>query len=329
MTPRAAFAGFTLAAALACAAPTARAATDTTPLAFATYAADEEQLRHVVFLVESIRTFAGRWKDAPILVYVPAPVAATARDLVTRITALRGDVRTSDVPGQAPRFPFSGKVGAAAQAETEALAGTLVWMDEDTVVLDEPRDLLLREGVSVGYRPVMHNRNGSLFDRPPDAYWSRVYQDLSVPDSALFPVVTPADSQAIRAYFNAGLLAVRRERRILTRWAHDFQVLCGDTALVRMCRQDPVEALFLHQAALAGSILGRLPRAEMVELPPRYNVPLFFKQMYGARREFDSVAGVATLRYDVFFRNPTPGWEEKLKGPPATVRWLVERLGKK
>ncbi len=330
MIPRTPIAGLALAVALLCAtpAPPARAAADAAPLVFATYAGDEQQLRNVLVLVESIRAFAGRWKQAPVSVYAPASLLASQPALAARITALRADVLTSEVPAQAPRVPFQGKVGAAARAEAAAGAGTrvLVWMDEDTVVLEEPRELLLPEGVSLGYRPVTHNRSGSLYDRPPDAFWSLVYRDLSVPDSALFPVVTPADSQTIRAYFNAGLLVVRPDRHILAGWAHDFQVLCGDTALVRLCRQDPVKALFVHQAALAGAVLSRVPRAEMVELSPRYNMPLFFKQMYGALREFDSVAGIVTLRHDVYFQDPAPDWRTRLKGPPAKVKWLTDRL---
>ena len=332
MKPRAACFGISLVVLLSSlvAAPPARAAAKHS-LVFATFAEDEEQLQQALFLVESVRTFAGRWKDAPAWVYAPQRLVDAQPALVAKITALRAEVRTSETPAEALRFPLASKVFAAARAEAVAEARTrvLVWMDEDTIILQEPRDFLLPKGVSLGYRPVMHNRTGSLYDRPADIFWSRVYRVLSVPESAIFPVVTPADSQTIRAYFNAGLLVVRPERGILGRWAAGFSVLYRDTAIVRMCREDRVKALFLHQVALAGAILSDLRRGEMVELSPRYNFPLFFKQMYGARREFDSIADVVTLRYDVYFQNPAPDWSTKLKGPPATIAWLAGRLGKK
>ena len=50
--------------------------------------------------------------------------------------------------------------------------------------------------------------------------------------------------------------------------------------------------------------------------------------MYGAKREFRDLTGVVTLRYDVCFRDPAPGWAARLTGPPGTVAWLAARLRK-
>jgi len=93
-----------------------------------------------------------------------------------------------------------------------------------------------------------------------------VYEKLSVPAAAVFAVVTPADNRKLRAYFNAGMLAVRPERAILRCWAESFRVLYRDAVLVDLCRQDQFKNLFLHQAALAGAILRHLAQREMVEL---------------------------------------------------------------
>ncbi len=306
-------------------------ATARTPLVFAAFAEDDEQLRHVLVLTESVRTFAGADRDAPIWVYVPPELASSRPDLVRDLDDLGARVHPSTAPPAALVYPLAAKVFAAARAESAAAGRVeiLAWLDEDTVVLQEPREFHLPRRVSLGYRPVMHNRSGTLYAGPVDEFWRRVYERLSVPESAIFPMVTPADSQTIRAYFNAGLLVVRPERGTLRRWAAALPRLYRDTAIVRMCRQDRVRALFLHQAALVGAVLGRLERAGLRELSPRYNVPLFFRELYGARREFDSVASVVTLRYDVYFRDPAPDWRERLKGPPETVTWLAARLGRR
>jgi hypothetical protein len=66
----------------------------------------------------------------------------------------------------------------------------------------------------------------------------------------------------------------------------------------------------------------------MVELPDRYNYPIFFHQQYETAGEFGSIENILTLRYDVYFRNPDPEWSTKLKGPSKLVDWLKERLGK-
>jgi D-alanyl-D-alanine carboxypeptidase len=291
-------------------------------IVFATFAGDDEQARHALVLADSIRTFGGAYRHAPIRIYVPAAL----KGIEEKAKALRAVVRTSRAPDEALRFPFAAKVFAAAQAESEAGAPILAWLDEDTVVLSEPCCFLLDEGTSLGYRPVMHRNIGSLLASPPDEFWSRVYDRLSVPEDRLFAMVTPADQVTIRPYFNAGLLVVRPERGILGQWARCFPKLYQDAALVEMCRKDQLKAVFLHQAALVGAVLGKVKREEMLELSPEVNYPLFFQENFQAKKTFNSIEGLVTIRYDVYFRNPRPGWDERLKGPADRITWLKDRL---
>jgi hypothetical protein len=300
-------------------------------IVFATYAQSEEGLRYVYFLAESIREFAGRFKDAPIWVYVPEGFDKLNDDLAKRFSTLDVEIRTSRTPEEAEWFYFAEKVFAAGEAEAAAdgKVALLVWMDEDTIVLQEPKDFLLGKGISYAYRPVMHNRSGSLYDEKPNAFWSRIYEKLEIDDEALFPMVTPADRQKIRAYFNAGLLVVRPEEGILRKWGRDFTVLYRDSVLAQMCRDDVTNRIFIHQTALVGAVLNLIDRSEMIELSENYNYPIFFHQQWEAEKAFDSIDDIITLRYDVYFRNPDPEWSNKLKGPAHIVSWLKQRLGKK
>lgn len=298
------------------------------PVIFASFAEDAAQLQHTLILTESIRAFGGQFKDAPIRIYAPGTLLETQQEMLNKFAALKAEIKPSEAPKEALGFPFAGKVFAAAKAEAEAKgdASILVWLDEDTVVLKEPRELMLAKGKSLGYRPVMHQNIGSLYEEALDPYWSRVYEKLSVPETAIFPMKTVADEKTLRPYFNAGLLVVRPERGILKKWAEDFPILYRDAVLAGMCRNDSRTRIFLHQAALTGAILNLLKKDEMTQLSDLYNYPMFFKQMYGAGKEFDTLDGVVTLRYDVYFQNPAPDWAEKLKGPAGTISWLKERL---
>ena len=188
---------------------------------------------------------------------------------------------------------------------------------------------MLGSGVSFGYRPVTHKRIGSLYSEPPDEFWSRIYQKLSVPEDSIFPMSTVADKKIIRPYFNAGLLVVRPERGILRKWRQSFTTLYEDPALVEMCHQDEDKKIFIHQVALAGAMLSLLKREEMVEFSHLFNYPLFFDELFPSEEKFDSLDGVITLRYDVLFRKPPPDWSQKLKGPSEIISWLKERFEKK
>ena len=298
-------------------------------LIFAGYAETDEELRHTALLAESIRAFAGRFSEAPIRVYLPDRVL-TGLDLATRrqFDDLRVDLRTSCLPDDAAWFYYAGKTFAAGAAERDALgaADILVWMDEDTLVLQEPTDFALTEGIDLAYRPVMHNRTGSLYSEPPDLFWSLVYEKLELGPHDLFPMVTPADRRTIRAYFNAGLIVVRPEESVLQRWGECFERLYRDSALADMCREDTEKRIFLHQTALVGGVLNILGRDALTELSEWYNYPMFFKRMYGAEKEFDRIDEVVTLRYDIYFRKPETDWSDKLRGPAELISLMKAHL---
>lgn len=300
-----------------------------TTIVFAAYAESDEELLHVRFLTESIREFAGKYQNAPVWVYVPEALAATDSEVMKQLRQLGVDIKASSIPPDAGWFYYAGKTFAAGRAEAAAdgRATVLVWMDEDTIVLQEPGAFALGEGIGFAYRPVMHNRSGSLCAEPPDAFWSRIYDKLVLNADSLFSMVTPADRQTIRAYFNAGLLAVRPEHKILRNWGESFKVLYRDSVLAQMCREDVNKRIFLHQTALVGAAMHALDKDAMTELSEQYNYPIFFKKMFGAEAEFDNIEDIVTLRYDVYFRNPDPDWSNQLKGPAKVLTWMKERLG--
>jgi hypothetical protein len=301
---------------------------DAPPIVFATFAEDASSVDNVRLLALSLRTFGGTRRDAPLRLYLPVGFAPAESDTLRALRDLGVEVLAGAWPDGADEFLYGRKPYAAAQAEADAAgrAAVLVWLDEDTVVLQEPEEFVLPAGKSLGYRPVMHRNIGLLIDEPPDAFWGRVYSLLGVGEASLFPVVTPADGDTLKPYINAGCLAVRPERGLLARWAADFTTLRRDSLLAALCRQDRRHRTFIHQAALAGSVLTHLSRAEMLELSDRLNYPIFFERMFGARRVFDDLTGVVTFRHESFFRDPAPGWEQRLKGPADRIAWIREHL---
>lgn len=297
-------------------------------ITIATTPVDPDGLHNVLVLVESLRTFGGRFRDAPVRVFASQNLQEDGKETVARLAELKAEFRTSRTPEVARPYFFADKVFAAAQAESDAEGRTefLVWMDTDTIILREPGEFVLEKGKCFGYRPVMHQRIGSLYSEPPDEFWTRVYARLAVPPEAIFPVTTPADNKVLRAYFNAGLVVVRPERGVFRRWAVDFAALYEDPWFQDACRKDEFKRIFLHQVALVGAAFNRLTPPEMVLLPDTYNVPLFFKEQFGAEREFDSVEGVVTLRHESYLKNPDAAWRAKLKGPADRVAWIKEHF---
>ncbi len=291
---------------------------------FATWAASRRELVHCSALARSLRQFGGMFADSPVWLFSPSSLAAddtTLRDF-DRHVAL-GPV------GEAFQgIPFASKVFAAAAAEEagEGAADILAWLDEDTVIVGEPSDFLLRSSCDFAFRPVMHNRTGSLASEPPADDWQALYDCLQIDQERLFPVVTPVDRQTIRAYFNAGILIVRPELGLLRTWLSDFKKAVRDPNLsaLRKDRQDL--SIFLHQMALVGAPFETTTPQRMLQLSDAYNYPLFFQANFDSPRSFDDLHGVVTLRHDVYFRDPDPDWPNLLKGPASCIDWLAANL---
>lgn len=296
---------------------------------FATYAETGEQMAHAVLLIESLRTFGGEWRGAPVRVYIPARLAEKYPETVARIHNLDGSCHGAPIPSPHTAWMYyAGKVFAAslAEVEVESRCDVLVWMDADTVFLEAPYCMMLDEATAFGYRPVMHNRSGVEYDAAPCPFWARIYELLGVTGDMMFPMVTPADEVTIQPYFNAGLLAVRPEAEILRRWVLCFDALCRDDVLTDMCMENVEHRIFLHQTALVGAVLPYLARSAMIELPDTVNYPLFFDQMYRATGPFEDLNEKVSIRYDVYFRHPAPDWADRLKGDPVRVNWLKTRF---
>lgn len=296
-------------------------------IVFATYAVDRSEVNSALRLTESLRTFGGQFAQAPLWIVAPDDLEIT--------DALQSDFRRLGItllragaPDSIRWLYYADKPYAAAAAEQAAdgKAAVLAWMDNDAIILDEPSELNLGDSLCLAYRPVMHNRSGSLYGEPPDPFWARIYEKLELNDDQLFPMVTPADQQKIRAYFHCGLVAVRPERGILRRWAQDFETLANDSVLTGMCKQDEVKRIFLHQTALTGSVLHLVKNNEMAELSDRYNYPLFFKHFYGALKEYDDLSDIVLARVHL---NPvlvSNDWPQLLKGPADRIAWLKDHI---
>lgn len=293
---------------------------------FATYAETDDELSDVLLLAKSLRTFGGRFADTPIIACHPEHADLKPYD---GLDALGISLKSVLVPDDVSSFFYAGKPYAAARAEAEADGKyeLLVWLDGDTIILNEPIDFDLRYMKNLAYRPVMHNRAGSRYDEPPSPYWQRIYDRSGVADDRLFVMHSQADEERIRPFFQAGCLVTRPHLGIFRRWAEQFIELAADSELASMCRDDRTLNVFLHQAALVGPVVKRLNRDELLELSEGYSYPLLFERAYDSKRSFASLAGVVTMRRVVSPAELGDNWLSSLDGPIDKLAWLREQLG--
>ena len=235
-----------------------------------------------LLLCRSIRQFAGRYNDAPILAYAPRP--GLGIDAATRRALEALDVEYVDAPLNTTcrEYPPANRVFAGAHAEHHSDADFLLVCDSDTVWLDEP-ELPLRADAAV--RPV--DAKGSASGGPGDRfepYWARLAQLGGISLDRLPFLRSTIGNERIRASYNGGFTIVRRRMGMLTRCAELFAASIvaqmrpyigsgiGIVASTGSVGREGSEYWGSSQAALALAIWATTKR--VVHYPDCYNVPL-------------------------------------------------------
>jgi len=244
-------------------------------ITFATTAIRKD-LTRAIMLFDSLRTFGGELADSPCIMLFPEKGEPLPDKTRERLGVLDVHLIPFVIDEEAVRFPLASLAYAAARAEQQVKGETeiLVWMNEDTLIIRPPVDFLLQTGINLAYRPVHHTRIGSIYDKPPDDFWSLIYQHCGVSANMAFPMETCIRDNTIRAYFNAGLLVVRPEQRLLATWLDYFKRSYQHPDFQPFYKNDVLYMVFMHQMVLAGVVLNMFKRDELLELPETVNYPL-------------------------------------------------------
>ena len=256
-------------------------------------------------LARSIRAFAGGLSNSPIWTLVPGSTGVLSRTGQAEFKELGVRLLPFQIDQDDLNFPFGAKVFASAHAESLAVAKTefLVWMDSDSIVIREPGEMHLDPGKNLGYRPVDHTLIGSIYEEPVDSFWEMIYRDCDVDQERIFPMVASVDQKVIRPYFNAGMLIVRPEKGLLGAWRDNFQRLYRAPHYEDFYQQNVLYQIFIHQTVLAGTVLSKMGKEKLQELPYLVNYPLHMHGDYPPDRQPGTLNQVISCRFDMFFDN--------------------------
>lgn len=170
-------------------------------------------------LCESIRTFGGRYRKAPILAVSPRPHLALGPEARAHLEALGVTYVVEPLNETGSPYGTINRIVAGAWAEMFASSPYLVLLDTDTLLVGEP-DFVRAD---VGVRPVdVKGSASSGAGDPLDAYWTRLCGIGGIDPSRLPMISTTIDKVRIRASYNGGFTVVRRDLGILRRTREIF-----------------------------------------------------------------------------------------------------------
>ncbi len=281
---------------------------------------------NTLLLVESIRSFAGTLSENPIWIFTPDSSKQLSTATKSRLKALDTKLISFALDKSKLPFFFASELQAIAYAESMAKTDTelLAWLDSNTLILKEPKEFLIPDEKSLGFRPVHHTLVGSRYKEPLDPFWTQIYQSCQVPEERVFPMETHVDNTIVRPYFNAGILITRPTNQLLRIWHDTFFGIYRKTKYKEFYRQDNRYQIFAHQAVLSGVILSLFPKVELQELPPTYNYPLHLFSEDVSKTRPSTLEELVTIRHEGFYEDPE--WLKQIPAKKALKNWISERV---
>jgi hypothetical protein len=293
---------------------------------FATISAPGSLTDETLLFIESLRAFGEDFADCAFNILIPNAVGPLSDEDGEKCSSLNVRMIPFNIDEDVRKFPFASLVYASAEAEKQVggKSEMLVWMLADTLVIKPPRSFSLREGVDFAYRPVHHTLVGSIYEKPLDSFWTLIYQHCGVTEDRVFPMETCVRDYTIRPYFNTGMLVVRPEQALLSKWRDHFDRLYRHPDFEPFYEKDIRYKIFLHQAVLAGVVLNTFEQEKLLELPEAINYPLHLHDEYPPEHRPEALNDLITCRYEEI--NELSNFLKKNRIREPLKSWLTARL---
>ncbi len=218
------------------------------PIAFVMCTEAGQLEKESLLMVESLRKFGGNLKDTPIYSFQVRDKNDVSAQTISALKSFGVEHKKVVINSKYPDYPLANKPLLCAYTEQNIQADILVFLDSDLVFFSEPKEFLLPPGYDVGIRPEHHKMIGSEGEQDPnDQYWKHLYDLAGVRDNDVF-ITTTVDQKKVRAFWNSGVIAVRREAGIFTAWKKTFEKLLEEGSIIDK------KNFYFEQSALSATI---------------------------------------------------------------------------
>ncbi|BCL39273.1 hypothetical protein [Nostoc sp. MS1] len=291
----------------------------TIPLAFVICTEPGRLEGQSLMLSESIRKFCGNLKDTPIYSFHPRVGEPISKQTQEAFTALNVIHQQIPINTEFHEYYLANKPLVCAYAEQNIDAEILVFLDSDKCFFAEPTEFILPAGCNVRMRPEYGQGIGSTGSQDSQEwYWQKLYEVLGV-KRELF-VNTPIGNKKIRAYWNSGLIAVRRSAGIFTAWKQNFE------KVMHLDITPPQGIYFVEQSVLSVTLCSL---AENIShFSPAYSYPLPLHNRLSPSARLKAWNDIVSIHYfNLFFYKDWNAQIKRLKNfnlKSDKYQWLCE-----
>jgi hypothetical protein len=275
--------------------------------------------KRIRLLVESLRTFGGKFKDSPVWIF-------QARNIRTDFSDLQNiQVIPLHIQEDFQKIFFSAKVFACAKAEEIGIKeniASLIWFGSSGFIIQPPEQFDLGKDFDATFRPVHHKNVGQLINEKLDDFWREIYDFVGLENSDKF-VETFVEGEKIQPYFNSHLFSINPQKQILQKWKNEFIRFHQSDLPKKPAFSDQLHQIFIHQALMSAILVKHLGWDKIRILSEKYSYPLHLHHQVPPEKQLQILNELVCPVYEDVFKFPETLNGLKVEEPLAG--WLKER----
>ena len=219
-----------------------------------------------LLMVESFRQYAGRFNKCPLYSFQVRENNNVSSKTIATLKDFNVDHQKLVLNTKYPNYPLANKPLLCAHIEQTVDSEIIVFLDSDLVFFNEPHEFLLPSEYDVGIRPEHHKMIGSEGRSDPNEdYWMNLYNIAGIAACDQF-VTTTVDQKNIRAFWNSGVVAMRRSAGIFSTWKQNIEKLIEAGTGINQ------KNFYYEQSALSATICAKTNK--IFKFSPGYNYPI-------------------------------------------------------
>jgi hypothetical protein len=279
-----------------------------------------------LLLVESIRKFGGSLKDAPIYSFEVRNTPEISQKTSKALKALDVVHVREFLNNKYPDFAFANQPCLGTWAEENLDADILVLLDSDQILFNEPEEFLLPSEYDIGVRPVFIKNVGSEGQNDPnEEYWQKLYEIVGTKNNMF--VTSTVDQKNIRAYWNGGLVVVKRNLGLFSNWKNNLEKVMESKIQPRNGG-----IFYVSQTTMAATICAMTEK--VWTLSPQYNYPISLHNRVPESEQIRSFDNLVSIHYTNSNKFRDNGLDKSLASlnnldrSSQKYKWLFEYLAK-
>ncbi|MEX0777511.1 MAG: hypothetical protein WD042_17540 [Phycisphaeraceae bacterium] len=272
----------------------------------------------VIWMIQSLRRWGGRFANCPVIAVTPRYGPALRRRTLEELDRL--DVRyvRQYLEHAYTWYNFLNKPASLVIAERHARTEMMAWLDADVLVAGEPDELHLAENVDWAACPSDRNLGSTGPGDRYEPYWSQLCRVLDLDVRQLPWVTTCREGTRIRFYFNGGICCYRRDSDYAARYLSTCLA-----ALEARCASRDAGLYFIEQCCFGLTVLRFGLRWKALPEDHNYTVGSRVADSFDA----DAYARARLIHYhDAMWPDFYPRFCQMLRqGQPAMHAWLSQQ----